>query len=139
MKGASEGILEILNPYGSTSSEGFKYRQYFYADCLLRIEPGETMYDEVRGNVVRMTKQDVDHHGQQDIPDINKGIGRIWCLHLGEVEEEDNRSKVRSYALVLGTSPRNPERFIRLGLSFAEYGEHDVLFANAITTAVTIE
>ncbi|KAK8140064.1 HET-domain-containing protein [Apiospora sp. TS-2023a] len=126
---------------GTFSLEGLTMVTTFWPDCRLGIEPQGTLDGKARGSVVRMRRQDASQDVQQNTLHRAEGIGRVWYLLIGEREENPGSNQLTPYALVLGTSPENPERFVRLGVSFMdeEDGDHHGLFANAITTDVTIE
>lgn len=141
LKGTQGNYLEIWTPPEDASSlEDLEPASYFCPDCQLGIELQGASDGKARGNAVRMRSRDADQDGPPVTPNKTEGIGRVWCLHIGSRNESPESRYLTSYALVLGTSPETPERFIRLGVSFSfSEDEHDLMFANAMTTNVTIK
>ncbi|KAK7923559.1 hypothetical protein PG985_007630 [Apiospora marii] len=121
-----------------TDSDQSECVSLFMPDCHLWIKP-QAGNDSAEGNLARTAGQSVDQDGQQSSSNRTHGLARLWCLHIGAGRQTHGKSALSSYALVLGPSPKNPEHFIRLGISFTDDGEHSDLFANAMITDVTIE
>lgn len=137
-----DDYLGIWVPSADTNSlEDQTMASMFRPDSRLGIEPQGALDSKARGSVVRLRRQDASQDGHQNTLHRVEGIGRVWCLRIGEREENPGSNQLTSYALVLGTSPENPERFVRLGISFIDekHGDHHDLFANARTRNVTIE
>ncbi|KAK8055000.1 hypothetical protein PG993_000227 [Apiospora rasikravindrae] len=67
----------------------------------------------------------LDVLGSWDTNNAIHTFAPVWCLHIGE--DIDAATGLHSLALVLSTSPKSPERFIRIGFSWVKKGGHNDL------------